>query len=141
LASYVFFARFNTCATDVSFIVTTAAFRTFFSKGSVLASAESHSPVAATKRSPRPICFAGTANCAPPFGPFRCIIHPDLWSSKNVRRTITALSPSSSAIAAEVSISAGFAASTVNTLKPNANRALCAMQSKVTHPTHARIAK
>jgi len=103
-------------ASECSFIAVTASPRTFFIQlPTALSSRLNQSPAVASNTSPNPICFAGTFNFAPPCGPFRCTISPALCSSRNVLRTITALSFSVSAIADDVCIASGSLASTANT--------------------------
>jgi hypothetical protein len=111
-----FFNRFTTPESECSFIAATASPRTFFiSAVTALSSILSQSPAVASKTSPKPICLAGRFSFAPPCGPFFCSISPALCSSRNVLRTITALSFNASAIADEVCIASGSLANTVNT--------------------------
>jgi hypothetical protein len=111
-----FFIRFTTPASECSFIAATASPLTFLiHPATALSSSENQFPAVASNRSPSPICFAGTFSFAPPCGPFRCTISPALCSSRNIRRTITALSPSVSAIAADVCIVSGSLARTAST--------------------------
>jgi hypothetical protein len=113
---FPFFIRFTTPASECSFIAATASPFTFLiHPATALSSSENQSPAVASNRSPNPICFAGTFSFAPPCGPFRCTISPALCSSRNIRRTITALSPSVSAIAADVCIVSGSLARTAST--------------------------
>jgi len=131
-----FFSRFTTPDSECSFIAALASPRTFFiSPANALSSTISHSPADASNTSPNPICLAGTFSFAPPFGPFRCTISPALCSSRNVRRTITALSFRASAMAADVCIASGSPARTARTRKLKANRAFCAMNKKLTQPS------
>ena len=113
---FPFLIRFTTPASECSFIALTASPRTFFIHPfTALSSMFSQSPAVASNTSPSPICLGGSFSFAPPCGPFLCTIKPALCSSRNVLRTITALSFSVSAIADDVCIASGSLASTANT--------------------------